>query len=289
MVLDTDTYNEIDDQYAVVLTMLSPEKFDVEAIYAAPFGPNQRATSTEHGMEQSYDEILRVLHRIDVKHEGLVHKGSNRWLGSVDTPVRSAAVDDMIARAKAPSDRPLYVVAIGAITNVASALLLAPEIADKIVVVWLGGQPYNFHPWGEFNFSQDVLSTQVVYDSGVPFIRVPCINVAQQIKTTLPEMAACLKGQGAIGDYLYGIFAEWIETYHGGSSAASKEIWDLGPIAWLINPGWVETVIVHTPVVTGPDTWHMDHRRHLMREAISVDRDAIFGDIFRKIEEFVKK
>jgi purine nucleosidase len=201
----------------------------------------------------------------------------------------SAAVDDMIARAKAPGDGPLYVVAIGAITNVASALLLAPEIADKIVVVWLGGQPYNFQPWGEFNFSQDVLSTQVVYDSGVPFVRVPCINVAQQIKTTASEMTAYLKGRGAIGDYLCGIYAEWIEVHNQGSLAPSKEIWDLGPIAWLINPYWVGTVIMHTPVVTGPDTWHMDPRRHLMREATGVDRDAIFGDLFGKIAAFAQK
>ncbi|MBE0698068.1 MAG: nucleoside hydrolase, partial [Anaerolineaceae bacterium] len=37
MVLDTDTYNEIDDQFAVVYALLSPEQLQVEALYAAPF------------------------------------------------------------------------------------------------------------------------------------------------------------------------------------------------------------------------------------------------------------
>ncbi|MFC1725309.1 hypothetical protein ACFL4T_06755 [candidate division KSB1 bacterium] len=37
MVLDTDTYNEIDDQFAVVYSLISPERLNVEAIYAAPF------------------------------------------------------------------------------------------------------------------------------------------------------------------------------------------------------------------------------------------------------------
>ncbi|MEY9130942.1 hypothetical protein ACVIWV_002940 [Bradyrhizobium diazoefficiens] len=50
VVLDTDTYNEIDDQFALVQMLLSPERFEVEAIYAAPFF-NARADSPGHGME----------------------------------------------------------------------------------------------------------------------------------------------------------------------------------------------------------------------------------------------
>ena len=47
---------------------------------------------------------------------------------------------DLVARGLgSPDDEPLYVVAIGAITNVASALLTEPALAGKIVVVWLGG------------------------------------------------------------------------------------------------------------------------------------------------------
>ena len=48
MVLDTDTYNEVDDQFAVVYTLFSPEKFEVEAFYAAPFF-NDRSTGPKEG------------------------------------------------------------------------------------------------------------------------------------------------------------------------------------------------------------------------------------------------
>ena len=51
MVLDTDTYNEIDDQFAVVHALTSD--MDVEAIYAAPFH-NARSEGPEDGMEKSY-------------------------------------------------------------------------------------------------------------------------------------------------------------------------------------------------------------------------------------------
>ena len=56
MVLDTDTYNEIDDQFALVYALLSPERLNVEAIYAAPFH-NKRSQGPEDGMHRSYDEI----------------------------------------------------------------------------------------------------------------------------------------------------------------------------------------------------------------------------------------
>ena len=144
MVLDTDTYNEIDDQFALVYALLSPERMTCEAIYAAPFH-NQRSSGPEDGMLRSYAEIGRVLERLGRVPDGLVHPGTKAWLPALDQPVRSAATDDLIARARAGGAGPLYVVAIGAITNIASALLAAPDIAERIVVVWLGGQPIGWH------------------------------------------------------------------------------------------------------------------------------------------------
>ena len=63
MVLDTDTYNEIDDQFALVYALLSPERMTCEAIYAAPFH-NTRSSGPEDGMLRSYEEIGRVLERL---------------------------------------------------------------------------------------------------------------------------------------------------------------------------------------------------------------------------------
>ena len=60
VVLDTDAYNEIDDQFAISLIMKMPEKFNVKALYAAPFF-NGHSTSPKDGMEKSYYEILNLL------------------------------------------------------------------------------------------------------------------------------------------------------------------------------------------------------------------------------------
>ena len=53
VVLDTDTFNEIDDQFAVTMALLSPEKMDVLAITAAPF-LNKKSVTPADGMEKSY-------------------------------------------------------------------------------------------------------------------------------------------------------------------------------------------------------------------------------------------
>jgi purine nucleosidase len=279
MVLDTDTYNEIDDQFAVVYSLLS-EGVDVEAIYAAPFY-NARSSGPGDGMRKSYDEILRLLDRLDRPHIDFAFHGSDRYLGGPDTPVRSEAADDLIARARQPREGPLYVAAIGAITNVASALLLAPELVEQIVVVWLGGHPQYWPHTREFNLKQDVPAAQVIFNSGVPVVQIPCKNVAEHLRTTLPEMARYVKGRGAIGDYLYQTYEGYFDDHY----ARSKVIWDISSIAYLLQPEWVPSEVRPSPVLLDDVTWGPeDASRHPFRVATDLDRDRIFGDLFRKLE-----
>ena len=282
MVLDTDTYNEIDDQFAVVQALLSPDQLAVEAIYAAPFY-NSRSSGPGDGMEKSYAEILRLLERLDISPEGLVFRGATDVLRD-GAPQKSAAVDDLIAKAKTAAD-PLYVVAIGALTNVASAMLQDPAIIERIVVVWLGGHAHYWPTANEFNLQGDLVASQVVFDSGVPFVQIPCHPVASHLLTTLAELECFVKGRGAIGDYLVDIFAAYSQNHF----AASKVIWDMSAVAWLLDASWVPTDVVHSPVLTEQKTWSHDPSRHFIRVAQTVRRDAIFGDLFEKLERWAGK
>jgi inosine-uridine nucleoside N-ribohydrolase len=278
MVLDTDTYNEIDDQFALVHALLSPEQLDVQAVYAAPF-QNDRSTGPGDGMEKSYEEILRLLDRLGVSPDRFAFRGSPGFLPDWDHPHRSEAALDLIERAMA-ADAPLYVAAIGAITNVASAILIEPGIIERIVVVWLGGHARHWPHTREFNLGQDIQSARLVFDCGVPLVRIPCLGVASHMLTTLPEMERYVQGRGAIGDYL----AEIFKGYHADHYARSKVIWDVAAIAYLLDADWVPADLVHSPIVTDQATWSFDPSRHLIRCARSVDRDAIFKDLFTKLE-----
>lgn len=277
IVLDTDTYNEIDDQFALVYALSSTNRLNVEAVYAAPFS-NVRAAAPGEGMEKSYEEILRVLSRMGVSPEGLVFKGSDRYLGSLETPCRSAAALDLVERAMA-ARKPLYVVAIGAITNIASAILLEPRIIEKIVVVWLGGHALYWPHTVEFNLKQDIQAARLVFDCGVPVIQIPCMAVASHLITSVPELELYLEGKNDIGAYLTEIFRDYQQQYN----RLTKEIWDISAVAALINPEWVPMEIVHSPVLTDQFTWSVDTRRHFIKTARNLNRDAIFQDMFTKI------
>ena len=282
VVIDTDTYNEIDDQYALAYALLAPERIELEALYAAPF-QNDRAASAAEGMEKSHEEILRLLERLDVSPEGLVHRGSTSFLRGVDEPERNAAVDDLIERALvSPDDDPLYVVAIGAITNVTSAMLIEPRIIEHIVVLWLGGHALHWPHNREFNLHGDVLAAQVALDSGVPFVRFPCAGVTTHLRTSPPEVARYVEGQGAIGDYLAETFYDYDPQQKPGWS---KVIWDIVTIAYLVDATWTPSDIVHTPILTDQLTWSFDESRHLMRSVNYVKRNEIFGDLFLRLAE----
>jgi inosine-uridine nucleoside N-ribohydrolase len=210
IVLDTDTYNEVDDQFALAYAILSPERIKVEACYAAPFyadnSINDRSSSPVDGMEKSYHEIVRILKLMGQTEKIPVFRGSKNYLPNPSTPIESEAVDDLIKRAMSDRDAPLYVVAIAALTNVASAILKEPKIIDRIVVVWLGGHPYNWHTANEFNLMQDLAASQLIFNCGVPLVHVPCKNVAEHLRVSLPELKSCISGKSLVGDYLCEIF-----------------------------------------------------------------------------------
>ena len=164
VVLDTDAYNEIDDQFAISYLLRSKEKLNTKAIYAAPFH-NTRSVGPKDGMEKSYDEIFRLLDVLDEKVD--VFRGSESFLADEKTPVISDAARDLAQRAESYSpENPLYVIAIAAITNIASAILLNPKVAENTVVVWLGGHSCDMHNTMEFNMMQDVAAARVVMGSG---------------------------------------------------------------------------------------------------------------------------
>jgi hypothetical protein len=281
-VLDTDTYNEIDDQFALVQAMLSPDRIALEAIYAAPFH-NSRSTGPGDGTDKSYDEILRLLGRMGRSADGFVFKGVRDFVGPAKQALKAEAVDHLIARARASrAYDPLWVIAIAAISNVASALLAAPDIADKIVVVWLGGHALEWPDTREFNLRQDVGGAQVLLDSGAPLVLIPCMGVTSHLHSTVPEIERYVEPHGEIGKFLAQRFKEYSDDHVGWS----KEIWDMAPVGWLINPEWAQTVLAPTPILTDQATWSVDRSRPPMRYATIVKRDPILKDFFSKLKRF---
>ena len=287
VVVDTDTYNEIDDQYAVAYSLLSPERMSVEAIYAAPF-VNDRSPSAAVGMEKSYEEILRLLGFFPGANKTSVFRGSSQFFQRKDRPVDSPAARDLIEKALAAGDGPLYVLTIGSPVNVSSAILMEPKIMERIVVVWLGGTTHYWPSASEFNLRQDVIASQALFDSGVPLVQIPTKNVAEHLRTTAPELEKFMRGRSRLGDYLYGQFLQYEAMRTKGRNRGfpySKVIWDISAIAWLNAPDWVPSEIVPSPVLTSDMRWESSPGRHNIRVANNVNRDAIFNHLFSRLSD----
>lgn len=239
------------------------------------------------GMELSHQEILRVYDKLGIDANGKVFRGADRYMTDANAPVMSETVDAIIDLARSGTG-PLYIAAMGCVTNIAAALLRAPEIVRDIVVIWTSAYPshapHSVRP--SLNLVQDVPSSRVLFDSGVPLIYLPGYHVGAQLKISLPEMERFVKGRGAIGDYLFHLYTHNpLHDMFALTDTARRTwvIWDMIDIAWLVNPDWVPTFLTPSPVLTDDLHWQKDAKRHLIREGFDVQRDEIFLHFYDKL------
>jgi len=316
VVIDTDTANEIDDQFAIAWALMSPDQLQVEAIHAAPFchghyfeavdaaaekrggertlleslaghiGPERRERmrserTAQHGEERSREEIHRILDVMNLDAPPAVKAGSTRFMESPTDVVDSDAARHLIELAHA-GEGPLYVATIGAPTNVAASLLIDPSIAEKLVVIFLAGFP-SAAPHGDdsFNLVQDRFASNVLFDSGVPLLYQPGYQVAEVLSFSLPDSERWVKGQGVLGDLLHEIYVDNPIDRDVEKVGRSWVIWDIIAIAWLLDPAWAPTFETGRARVTDRHTW--EPIDGTMTEAYKVRRDEIFGDLLGKL------
>ena len=283
VVIDTDTYNEIDDQYALSYLIKSDEKLDLKAIYAAPFF-NEKSTGPADGMEKSYREIMNVLtllEREDLKQ--VVYRGSTEYLPSETEPVISDAAKDLAERAmNYTEEHPLYVVAIAAITNVASAILLNPDIKNRIVLIWLGGNATNWPDNKEFNLYQDVAGARIVFGCGVPLVQLPCMGVVSAFTTSGPELEYHLRGKNKLCDYLVNVTTTEAAACNG-EPVWTRPIWDVTAVAWLLDGDFEEDCLIHSPIPEYDNRYAFDNNRHFIKYVYHIKRDKLFADLFAKL------
>ena len=277
IILDTDAFNEADDQFCLAYCMRSPDKIHLLSVNAAPF-LNSKSNSAADGMEKSYCEILQVMKMTDPNANYPVYRGSTTFLKNKTLPIESEAADNIINTVM-NSSKPVIIVAIGAITNVASALIKCPALAERAAVIWLGGHALHYPNSHEFNMRQDVLGSQVLFDSGIPLIQVPCGGVCTEFVTTLPELEYYIDGKSELCSYL-------VENVRKEARyASSRIIWDVTAAAVLTVPSAFEIVQIPRPLITAESNYAFDSARPHYGYVRRLKRDVIYGDLFRKLAQ----
>ncbi len=280
VIINTDAKNEADDQFAIVHAILTPS-FELHGIIPAHFGEIKSKTS----QKDSYDETMHLLNLMGLEGKIRVENGAAGAIADEHTPVDSPGARLIISEAMKDDDRPLYVAFYGPLTDMASALLLEPKIADRnVIVVWIGGTNYRGNRC-EFNLSNDIAAANVVFKSKLQVWQVPS-TVYRQVAVSYAELMYKVYPQGEIGKYLVKQLMEFNARYDhpfefrslGDSPAVGVIMYpDLGEWDWKPAPEFDEK---GNYIETGAN--------RPIRVYSSIDARFIHEDFFAKLALFVK-
>lgn len=237
LVIDTDAANEIDDLYALALAVRSPDRFDIAGIVASHFA----AKAGPESIRQSYEAIEELLSAAESRQ--IVRLGGDPLLYP-RLPSRSDGAEFIIecARAASPTN-PLHVLAIGAASNLASALLIAPDIVETSVFMFHGRSEDTWPTrTTQFNIYGDILATQVLLESAVPLI---WFDTGTRICATMEETEKRLAPMGKLGEFLH-----QYRFRNEDFKAENKGFFDLGDVAWLIEPSLCTHTVIDAPTLT---------------------------------------
>ena len=274
VILDTDTYNECDDQFALAYMLKSQDIFNIEAITIAPY--TNKHCSILEGREKSYNEVLKICDWLDFDTTNKVFKGAKDYIGSgykEDNDAVNRIIEVALKNTKT------YIMSIGAITNVALAIKKEPKIIDKIEIIWLGGHSLLQDNNLEFNFKQDVGAVRIVFNSKVKLTIIPCKNVASNLTTSIYELNHYLKDKNELCNYLIDRF--YNDGYHG--TQERRIIWDISVVAYLINKSWFTVQDISCPNIKDDTSYELTTNNHKITMVNYIDVNKVYKDLFEKL------
>ncbi|MFT3797436.1 nucleoside hydrolase [Microbacterium sp.] len=282
--------------------LLSPS-VDIRLVVAShlragdPFDPSGR--SAQNAALVAHD----VFARMGLTAAETIVTGSDEPLSDRRTARPASAVDAIIAEAMRDDvSTPLFYLAGGGLTDIASAWLIEPRIAERLTLVWIGGAEHDglaAPPPGampvEYNLLIDPVAGQVVFgDSDIPLWQIPR-DVYRQCLVSDAELRIRVAAAGPLGRYLYEEVASvfrMVATYLGGAA----ETYALGdsPLVLLTvlqslfepDPSSSRHVVRPTPAL-GDDGAYLDvPGARPMRVYTWVDTRLMFEDLYLKLAEF---
>ena len=286
VIIDTDAACEADDPFAIVQALLSP-KLIVKGIVAEHF-------NEEGSVQKSYKEIETILHAMDMSVPVLM--GEERALSTSEPNVGSQwekipgtckvseGVDFIIKEALA--EEKIYILCQGAITNVARAFRICPEIKSKVTVIWIGthGGGEVKAPFREFNAGNDITAANEVLTSGTDLWLVPS-DVYTTINVGLAELKLKVYPYGEIGKHLYENMIEYnMSPYAGWTKGESWSLGDSPAIALALNPDCGKYVNEPAPHINEDTSSSVKPGNPVIRIYKNVDSRYILEDFFAKLQ-----
>lgn len=292
VILDTDANNELDDQHAIAYLLFNGDVFNVEGITV-------NRTRGGGDVRQHKAEAERVVALAGLSGRIPVHAGADGSFEEIrqtlDRPDfdGAEAVTFIIERARAADERPLVLLPVGKLTNIALALEKAPDIAPHVRIVWLGS---NYPEPGEYNQENDEPALSYLLDAGVRF-EIALVRYGQgtgtdAVRVTPEEIRKRMPGKGprisppvpgrhggtfeTFGDYSVSLF-EHIEL---DGDPPSRALFDMAAVAIVKNPSWARSRTIPAPQLVDGRWMERPESDRTIVLWEHFDREAILADFF---------
>lgn len=273
LIIDADTGNEVDDYYALVRAFVEPS-WNITALNAAQWQSSQWAIPETMENSHRLNQVLLGELEMDIKTR---RGGIDRMFDWGDMAQHSAAAYEIIAQAKALEEgQKLTIVALGALTNVASAIYIKPEIASRIQLYWLG-TTYDFKTdifkRQDFNCMMDPQALELLLNSEAELHIMP-LNVAQEMQFDYLQTKQRLPEEDNLSRLL---LERWFHHLDGGRK--ERIIWDLALIQAMIFPQWTTQKVITTSKDNGLRQIHY---------YTSIDADKMREEFFETMNRYIE-
>lgn len=303
VIVDNDFAGDPDDLYQLVHHMLSPS-VRIVGIVASHLREGDPMTDSPHTATDAEAIALDLLARMGCESTELVWRGAEKALVDLQTPQDSPAARHIIEEALRDDPTPLYYAAGGGLTDLASAILMEPEVAKRLTLVWVGGPEYvglGDPPPGampiEYNLMIDVNSGRVCFDAqDLTIWQVPRDTYRHAIISE-SELRIRIGGTGPLGAYMYSEIKKLLDD----CAAAGQPItggYDIGDNALVLltalqtvyeaDTASSRWIVKPTPRIMESGDYRPMHGTRPMRVYTSIDMRLIVEDMCLKIEEFAR-
>ncbi len=299
IVIDTDP--GIDDAVAILLAVAAPDALEVVGIVAV--AGNLPLARTERHARQ----ICELAGRPDLvvfagcarpmlgplRTAAAVHGddlGAILGLPEATMPLQAGhGVDFIIDTLRAAAPGSVTLCALGPLTDIALALVKAPDIAPRIgELVVMGGAGFeigNVTPAAEFNIHVDPHAAAIVLDSGVPLTMIP-LDLTHRVLTTPPRLAALHALPNRCGPAAAALLARFEAARTSRFGARGLALHDPCVIAYLLRPDLfegrevnvaVETASPLTRGTTVVDWWGVTGGPNNAKFVAEADADGVYA------------
>jgi hypothetical protein len=252
----------------------------------------------------SADASVGAAHQVAMlagREQVMIVPGSNDPLERRTAGRPSAASKLLVDEAGYDDDRPLFVVCGGGLTNIATAWLMEPSIAERLTLIWIGGRehPDLAHPverplpLGEYNLSIDPIAAQVVFnDSDLDIWQVP-VDAYSQILVSRSELLARMRPMGPLGAHLFDAIEQTRMTMASfGVELGETYVLGDSPLVLLtallssfqpmpLSSRWVDRPC---PWIADDGTYEQREAGHSVRVFVSLDSRLVNEDLFQKLQ-----